>query len=145
MSIQHIITLPEFCLKNTYFLFLGKNFEQVHGAVMGSAISPLTANLFMDEFEYKAISSAPHPPRLWLKYVDDTFAVQQVEHSHQFLQCNTSIDPHIQFTKEKPFLDTLVSLRPKNTLLTSTYRKPTSTSIGTAMTTYQPNMVSLVH
>ena len=48
MSISQIVTLLEFCLKNTYFLFQGKYYEQVHGAAMGSTISPLIANLFME-------------------------------------------------------------------------------------------------
>ena len=61
MSIQQIISLQEYCLKNTYFLFQGKYYEQVHGAAMGSPISPLIANLFKEEFEVKAINSAPTP------------------------------------------------------------------------------------
>ena len=61
MSIPKIVTLLEFCLKNTYFLFQGKYYEQVHGAAMGSPISPLIANLFMEEFETKALQTAPHP------------------------------------------------------------------------------------
>ena len=61
MSIQQIIKLLEFCLKNTYFPFQGKYFEQVHGAPMGSPISSLTASLFMEEFEVKALCTAPHP------------------------------------------------------------------------------------
>ena len=51
MSIPQIVTLLEFCLKNTYFLFQGKYYEQVHGAAMGSPISPIKANLFMEEFK----------------------------------------------------------------------------------------------
>ena len=47
MSIIQIITLLEFCLKDTYLLFQGMYFEQVHGASMGSPIIPLIANLFM--------------------------------------------------------------------------------------------------
>ena len=64
MSIPQIVTLLEFCLTNTYFLFQGKYYEQVHGAAMGSPISPLIANLFMEEFEAKALQSAPHPQPL---------------------------------------------------------------------------------
>ena len=61
MSIQQIYTLLEFCLKNTYFLFQGKFYEQVQGAAIGSPITPLIANLFREEFEIKALSSCPHP------------------------------------------------------------------------------------
>ena len=40
MSIPQIVTLLEFCLKNTYFLFQGKYYEQVHGAAMGALSVP---------------------------------------------------------------------------------------------------------
>ena len=91
---------------------------------MGSPISHLVANLFMEEFKANAISIAPNPPRLWLRYVDDTFVIQQTEHSPQFLQHINSIDQHTQFTTGTPFLDTVVSPGPSNTLITSVYRKP---------------------
>ena len=64
MSIPEIISLLEFCLTHTYFLFQGKYYEQVQGAAMGSPINPLIANIFMEEFEVKALQSFPHPPFL---------------------------------------------------------------------------------
>ena len=36
-------------------------YKYVHGVAMGSPISPLMANLFLEEFEVKAISSDPNP------------------------------------------------------------------------------------
>ena len=80
MSILQIITLLAFCLKNTYFLFQGKYYEQVHGVAMGSPISSLIANLFVEEWEVKALNSAPHPP-LWLRFVDNTFFIQEAKHN----------------------------------------------------------------
>ena len=62
ISIPKLIALLELCLKNTYFLFQGKYFEQVHGAALGSSISSLITNLFMEEFEGKDISSTLHLP-----------------------------------------------------------------------------------
>ena len=50
MSISQIISLLEFCLTHTYFLFQGKYYEQVQGAAMEFPISPLIANIFMEEF-----------------------------------------------------------------------------------------------
>ena len=50
MSVDNIIGLLEFCLNSTYFMFQGKYFEQVEGASMGSPISPIVANLYMENF-----------------------------------------------------------------------------------------------
>ena len=43
MAVHHIISLLEFCLKNTYFVVQGRYYEQLEGAVMGSPISPIVA------------------------------------------------------------------------------------------------------
>ena len=61
MTIPQITSLLEFCLTHTYFLFQGKYYEQVQGAAMGSPISPLIANIFMEEFEVKALNSFSLP------------------------------------------------------------------------------------
>ena len=61
MSIQQIVMLLKFCLKNTYFLFQGKYYKQVHSAAIGSPIRPLITYLFMEEFEVKALSTASDP------------------------------------------------------------------------------------
>ena len=60
MSIPQITSLLEFCLTNTYFFFQDKYYKQVQGTAMGSPVSPLIANIFMEEFEVKALST-PHP------------------------------------------------------------------------------------
>ena len=62
IGIDEIIFLLEFCLKNTYFSFQGQFFEQVESAAMGSLVSPIVANLYMEYLEQKALSTAPHPP-----------------------------------------------------------------------------------
>ena len=48
LSVNNITCLLEFCLKNTYFTFQGKHYEQLEGAAMGSPISPIVANLYME-------------------------------------------------------------------------------------------------
>ena len=134
MSINNILELLEFCLCNTYILFQGQFYEQTQGAAMGFPVSPVVANMYMELFEDRALTSAVNPPRLWKKYVDDAFVILQKTHREEFLQHINSVDPSIQFTTEEakqdssmPFLDTLVSPQEDGTFTTSVYRKPTHT------------------
>ena len=115
MSIQHIMDLLGFCLRGTYFTFNGNFYEQVEGAAMGSPISPIVANLYMEDFEARAIQSSPNSPLLWRRFVDDTFVVMKKCHREEFLQHLNSVDSNIQFTSEEsgpegvlPFLDILI-------------------------------------
>ena len=81
---------------------------------MGSLVSPIMATLYMEHFERKAISTAT-TPRLWMRYVDDTFVIQQEEHKQTFLDHINKVHPAIKFTVEDnqesgaiSFLDTIV-------------------------------------
>ena len=60
MTVNNIICLLEFYLKNTYFLFQGRCYEQAEGVTMGSPISPIVANLYMEEFVIKDLNTALH-------------------------------------------------------------------------------------
>ena len=58
LSVQNIIEFLGLCLHNTYFSFQNKFYEQVKCAAMGSALSPIVANLYMEHFEKEALWSA---------------------------------------------------------------------------------------
>ncbi|XP_068735507.1 uncharacterized protein [Montipora capricornis] len=101
---------------------------------MGSPVSPVVANLCMDEIgEYKsAISAIDVAPKVWKRYVDDSFCIIKKDEIPAFHNILNSLDPHISFTIEQenngqiPFLDTLVS-RHNGTINVDVYRKPTHT------------------
>ena len=104
--------------------------------VWGLPLSPIVANLHMERFEVEALRSAPHPPYLWKRFVDDTFTILQSSQRDGFLEYLNSIDQHIQFTAEDqredgamPFLDILVTPGRDGSLSTSVYRKPTHTDL----------------
>ena len=136
MSVQHISWLLEFCLRTTYFLFQGEFHQQLEGTAMGSPISPIIANLFLEDLEAKALSTSPHPPSMWKRYVDDTLTIINRDHKDAFLDHLNSIDDNIRFTSEDPkedgsisFLDILIIPDANGKLNTTVYRKPTHTDM----------------
>lgn len=70
-----IAELFRVCLTGSYFLWNGNYYEQTEGVAMGSPISPIIANFFMERFEEKALESSVLKPAVWFRYVDDTFVV----------------------------------------------------------------------
>ena len=68
---------------------------------MGSPLSPIIANLYMEAFEEKAISTSPTPHSLWRRFVDDTFVIIKKIQKDSFISHINSIDKKIQFTMEE--------------------------------------------
>ena len=86
----------------------------------------------MKEIEETAINSTPVPPKVWKRYVNDSFCFIKKDAVSSFHNSLNSMDPHISFTIEHEsnnqlsFLDTLVS-RDSEKLNVDVYRKPTYT------------------
>jgi hypothetical protein len=49
--------------------FEGHFYEQNDGVEMGSPISSVIANFFMEDFENKALAQATHKHACWFRYV----------------------------------------------------------------------------
>ena len=101
---------------------------------MGSPLSPIIADLYMEQFERDAIQSSENKQKIWLRYVDDIFSI--CEHGREALEKFLShLNSHrnsIKFSMEVemngclPFLDVTIH-KERNKLYTSVYRKPTRT------------------
>ena len=53
------------CLKSTYFQYNQTIYSQTEGAAMGSPVSPIVANLFMEWFEVQAIDKFQYEITIW--------------------------------------------------------------------------------
>ena len=82
-------------------MFQGENFRQENGAAMGSPVSPLVANLYMEWFEQYALRTFPSSPSFWARYVDDTYVVIEEEQVEAFTTHINNISPSIKFTMER--------------------------------------------
>ncbi len=111
---------------------------------MGSPVSPLASNIFMEWFEVHALSSALHPPTMWARYVDDTFVVIREEHIDEFTTHINNISPTIKFTMEREennqlaMLDTLIHRKEDGSTKITIYRKPTHTDQYLLMDSHHP-------
>nr|VZI51163.1 unnamed protein product [Spirometra erinaceieuropaei] len=120
------------CLKN-YCHFDGKYYQQVKGTPMGSPILGLLAELVLQRLEEIVIQAIK--PKMWLRYVDDTFVVIKNCEVERLHQCVNGVFPAIQFTREEatgdilPFLDVSVQRLSDGNLATSVHRKDSSAEI----------------
>jgi len=111
----------------------GSIYEKRDGTAMGSAVSAVIANLYMELFEEQAIDSAPCKPKIWKCYVDETLTILDQDRVDVFLQHLNSQQPSIRFTMEIennskiPFLNTSIYREPDGRPTTSVYRKPAHT------------------
>ena len=133
MDVEDIVLLLKLCLNTTYFQVNGKFYRQKQGAAMGSPVSVIVANLFMEELEKKAIDTFDHEVRVWKRYVDDTFVVLKKEHvgalhSHlnrQFTGVSFTVEEEAD--RSLPFLDVEVRRGEDGSLKTAVFRKATHT------------------
>ncbi|CAH8450356.1 unnamed protein product [Heterobilharzia americana] len=131
-SVGEIMLGVQLCLTSTVFKFQGKIYRQTEGVAMGSPISPIVADIFMDSWEDMALRTYNPTPKIWWRYVDDTFTVLKSEHIDSFLTHINSVVNAIQFTYEVeneqgelPMLDCRIKRRIDGGLDTTVYRKPT--------------------
>ncbi len=134
LPVNVIMELLELCTKCNFFELEGKIYSQDEGMAMGSPLSPVFANIFMEDFEQRALALAVVKPKIWWRYVDDTFVVfpHGDDKLIEFLEHLNKISPSIRLTMEKeienklPFLDVCV-VRDRDVLKTTVYRKKTHT------------------
>ena len=98
---------------------------------MGSPLSPVLANLFMEFFESELLTTLPFRPPFWARYVDDVIIFwPDGEDFQDFFTRLNELVPTIKFTTEweqndvLPFLDLKVH-RLNSGFSFAIYRKPT--------------------
>ena len=62
---------------------------------MGSPVSPVVANLCMEAIEEIAINTTPVTPKVWKRYVDDSFCIIKRNAVNSFHNTLNAIDQHI--------------------------------------------------
>ena len=121
LEVGKICELIKLCVRDTYFTFNGVHYCQTYGVAMGSSLSPILANLYMEYFETSLLPNI-HIEGLkityYKRYVDDSFALincKEFNKVEELLHLMNSQEESIKFTLENsenmemPFLDLHVS------------------------------------
>jgi len=121
-----IMELLELICSTTYLNFDGTTMQQKFGTAMGSPVSALIANFYMEKLEHKALQTAAADcrPKIWKRYVDDVLDVIKKHTVKNFTDDLNSIDYNnsIKFAYEEEtngvtrFLDLLINRQQDKTV-----------------------------
>ena len=134
IPINNFILLIEIFLRQNVFSFNNKFYKQIFGAAMGSSLSPIVANIYMEFFESLLLPNIPlfRSIHSWFRYVDDILAIIPNNFPvMSFITQMNDLTPTITFTYELQnnniisFLD--LSIIQNNNMLTfKVFRKHTT-------------------
>ncbi|KAJ8681931.1 hypothetical protein QAD02_017723 [Eretmocerus hayati] len=133
---------------NTYFQFEGEFYRQKDGAPMGLPLSPIVANLVMEDCIEECLEKLNNlfdfKPRLLKIFVDDGLAIIPKDQVANFMNTFNNYDNNLKFTIELeknsqlPFLDLLL-INHNGNLITDWYQKPTQSHTYLNFNSHNPS------
>ncbi|XP_071578891.1 uncharacterized protein [Temnothorax nylanderi] len=130
MNLDQFLHAVKLVLGSTSFSFNGEFYEQIFGSPMGSPLSPILADMVMDDLESCCLRPFGSRVTIFHRYVDDIFMCIPRAILDDVVTAFNNYHPRLKFTYELEknnclsFLDTMV-FRHDNRLITNWYRKPT--------------------
>lgn len=127
---SEFVTAVKLVMRSTYFIFNGKIYLQLHGTPMNSPLSPIIADIVMQDIESRALNTINCRLPFYFRFVDDMFTAVLAERIDGILNTFNSINSRLQFTIELEnnntisFLEVAITLEGKK-LIFDWYHKPT--------------------
>ncbi|KAL7307629.1 hypothetical protein TKK_0000317 [Trichogramma kaykai] len=132
---EEIRRCVQFLFDNTFFTFDNKFYQQTFGTPMGSNISPLFADMVMNDLETDVLKRLRDEhnfmPLFYFRYVDDSIMCLRSEDINLVLTAFNSYNQFLKFTHELStdnsinFLDTTVTID-NGSIINNWYRKSSS-------------------
>jgi hypothetical protein len=129
LTVETIIRLSRFVMKNNYFSYSGEYYHQIRGGAMGSPLTLTIANCYMYFFERDIVKQIKNSGGLYLRYIDDVFLginwpirhlFKQIDKWNQF---DSNIKLNVQAGNSINFLDLYIE-NINGQLFTKVYHKP---------------------
>jgi len=126
---EFLLTI-KFILTSTYFTFNNTIYKQTYGTPMGSPLSPIIAEIVMQDLEENVLRTLNLPTLFYYRYVDDIVFAARDNDINQMLAAFNNYHPRLKFTSEKDegcgisFLDLLL-YKDRNMLYVDWFHKDT--------------------
>jgi hypothetical protein len=117
-------------LNPTLFTFENVKYKQIFGTPMGSPLSPIIADIVMQDIETVALKCIPSPPLFYYRYVDDILLAIKKDLVDNVVEVFNSLHDRLKFTLEVSdnnsinFLDVSIIID-NNRITFDLYHKPT--------------------
>ena len=85
-------------INSTFFSFDNKIFKQIFGMPMGSPLSPILANIVLQDFEQEIITTNNIISSFYFRYVDDIVLAVYKEKVEGVLELFNSYHERLKFT-----------------------------------------------
>jgi len=131
LSLNQLISAIDLVLSSTSFVFNGQHYEQIYGSPMGSPLSPILADMVMDDLEMSCVKKLDFTVNTFFRYVDDIFMIVPRTKLDVVMLTFNNYHPRLRFTYEIEtngtlnFLNTTVIREDDGSLVTNWFRKPT--------------------
>jgi len=125
---NEFLTAVRFVILSTYFTFNDIIYKQTYGTPMGSPLSPILADLVMQDLESNVLNSINVQLPFYYRYVDDIIFATQDTNVSYILEAFNNYHQRIKFTMEKEnnrclsFLDIMLHVK-DNTIIIDWYHK----------------------
>lgn len=91
----------KFILTSTYFTFNNKIYKQIHGTPMGSPLSPIIADLVMQDLETTTLNTLNINTRLYFRFVDDILLCMHEDYVNLVFDKFNEYHDRLKFTIER--------------------------------------------
>jgi hypothetical protein len=146
ITINFVIDLLEWVLKNNYFTFNNDIYLQIQGTAMGTNIAPVYAQIVMAYLEREPLQNNNH--LYYKRFMDDIISIFHNEKdATKFIKDYNNVCPHIQLDPDSTtvkhdygiILDLQLHVRPCGKIETSIYQKPLNSYLYIPFTSDHPH------